>query len=143
MESRIYSSLVNYIPESCGHHQILARVRSLQDAKIFYLELMGRFKKERLFKPECKLEQTTLISDPKNAEGSSFLTPREFEVFKLMAKGLQNKQIPDRLSIADGTVHNHITNIYSKLNARNRIEAIIKGLRLEFITIDEFLGLEE
>lgn len=52
------------------------------------------------------------------------LTDRETEVLHLMAKGLTNNQIADALAIAEGTVKNHLVNIYQKLGVHSRAEAV-------------------
>ena len=53
------------------------------------------------------------------------LTRREQEVLKEISKGLNNKEIADNLFITECTVKKHISNIFQKLNFRNRQEAII------------------
>jgi len=53
------------------------------------------------------------------------LTEREMEVLQLMAKGLNNPQIGDALSIGERTVRFHVENILSKLKASNRMEAVM------------------
>lgn len=52
------------------------------------------------------------------------LSPREEEVLSLMAKGLSNEAIAETLSISEGTVKNHVSNLYSKLGVRSRAEAV-------------------
>jgi DNA-binding NarL/FixJ family response regulator len=52
------------------------------------------------------------------------LTAREREVLALVERGLSNKEIARRLSIALPTVKNHVHNILGKLEARGRCEAI-------------------
>lgn len=52
------------------------------------------------------------------------LTPREKEVLVLIARGHDNRQIVENLSLSEGTVKNHITNIYDKLGIRSRAEAV-------------------
>lgn len=54
------------------------------------------------------------------------LTKREREVVDLLARGFLYKEIADKLSISQGTVHNHIHAIYEKLHVSNRTEAINK-----------------
>jgi HD-GYP domain-containing protein (c-di-GMP phosphodiesterase class II) len=56
-------------------------------------------------------------------EGPAGLTSREVEVLQLLARGLSNKQIADRLVITAKTAGNHIEHIYSKINATNRASA--------------------
>jgi DNA-binding NarL/FixJ family response regulator len=52
------------------------------------------------------------------------LTERELEVLRLMAKGWSNQRIAEDLSISEGTVKNHVTNIYTKLGVHSRAEAV-------------------
>jgi len=58
------------------------------------------------------------------------LSLRELEVLALLAEGLSNQEIADRLTIAPGTVKNHVSNILSKLNARDRAQAVLQAKEL-------------
>jgi two-component system NarL family response regulator len=55
------------------------------------------------------------------------LTQRETEIVKRVEEGLTYKEIGERLSISTHTVHTHIKNIYEKLQAKDRNDAIIKA----------------
>ncbi|QEM11431.1 MULTISPECIES: response regulator [Mucilaginibacter] len=57
---------------------------------------------------------------------SENLTEREVEVLNHLARGLQYKEIADRLEISTGTVKKHIRNTYVKLQVQNKVEAINK-----------------
>lgn len=57
------------------------------------------------------------------------LTGRELQILKLMAEGLENHDIAQRLNIAESTVGNHISNLLSKLYAKNRTEAVAVARR--------------
>jgi DNA-binding NarL/FixJ family response regulator len=56
-------------------------------------------------------------------ERPSGLTPREVEILRLVARGLLNKQIAQRLEITPKTVGNHIEHIYMKIGVSNRAAA--------------------
>jgi DNA-binding NarL/FixJ family response regulator len=58
------------------------------------------------------------------------LSAREMEVLALLAEGLSNQEIAERLYIAPGTAKNHVSNILSKLNARDRIRAVLQAQEL-------------
>jgi DNA-binding NarL/FixJ family response regulator len=57
----------------------------------------------------------------------SELTDRETEVLALVARGLNNGHIADRLRISEKTVRNHVTNIFWKIGATSRAEAIVRA----------------
>jgi two-component system, NarL family, response regulator LiaR len=63
-----------------------------------------------------------------NPEGS-VLSPRELEVLRLIADGLGNKQIADRLEISLSTVKTHIEDILARLKVSDRTQAAVKALR--------------
>ena len=58
-------------------------------------------------------------------EAVSALTPRQQEVLSLIARGLDNEQIADRLTISSKTVRNHVTRIYRKLDVDSRAQAVV------------------
>ena len=55
------------------------------------------------------------------------LTQREIEVLRLLAGGLTNQEIAERLYVSENTVKTHLANIYGKLGARDRREAITRA----------------
>lgn len=67
--------------------------------------------------------------------GEGGLSVREIEVLRLIAAGNSNKQIADRLSIGEGTVKTHVTNILSKLSASDRTHAVTIGLKRGIIDL--------
>jgi len=68
-------------------------------------------------------------------EGVEPLTPREVDVLALMAEGLPNKAIADRLGISDQTVKFHVAAICGKLGAANRTEAVRRALHRGLIPL--------
>lgn len=63
----------------------------------------------------------------------SGITPRELEVLDLMARGLSNQEIADRLYVSLNTVKTHASNVFSKLDVQRRTQAIQKAKVLGLI----------
>ena len=65
------------------------------------------------------------------------LTDRELEVLKLVAQGLNNREIAKRLFISENTVKNHVRNILEKLQLHSRMEAVMYAVRERLIDIPD------
>jgi DNA-binding NarL/FixJ family response regulator len=76
---------------------------------------------------------SSLPPQPSRAISPSPLTERETGILRLLASGLSNREIAHALVLADGTVKNHVSNLLSKLGARDRTHAVLKGLELGWI----------
>ena len=63
------------------------------------------------------------------------LTPREVEVLSLLAEGLTNKAIAQRLAISDHTVKFHVNAILTKLDAQSRTDAVVRATRLGLLAL--------
>ncbi len=78
----------------------------------------------------CRTAGRELYQPPMASAG---LTPREREVLKLMAQGLSNAEIAQRLTIELGTVKNHVHNILTKLNVNSRRDAVAQLTQLSML----------
>jgi NarL family two-component system response regulator LiaR len=65
------------------------------------------------------------------------LTPREVQVLQLVAQGLENPEIAERLVITEATVRTHVSNITSKLHVASRTQAALYALREGIASLDE------
>lgn len=61
------------------------------------------------------------------------VTPRELEVLGLIAQGLSNREIGERIFVSENTVKTHSSRLFDKLDARNRVQAVKRGKELGLI----------
>jgi DNA-binding NarL/FixJ family response regulator len=76
-----------------------------------------------------------LRSAPAPMETVEALTAREVQVLELLAEGLPNKAIAERLGISDQTVKFHVSSISGKLGAANRTDAVRRAVRRGLVTL--------
>jgi len=92
-----------------------------------------------VFTPEIARTVVHCLSDlPRGGEEE--LTPREREIFELVAQGKTSREIARQLSLSTKTVDNCRTTILQKLHARNRVEAIAVGLQRGLLTLPSTIG---
>ena len=70
---------------------------------------------------------------PKRIVSGESLSVRETEVLALMAAGFSNGEIAAALGPSEGTIKNHVSSILLKLNVRDRVRAVLRGLELGYI----------
>jgi NarL family two-component system response regulator LiaR len=64
------------------------------------------------------------------------LSDREAQVLRLVATGMSNQDIADRLNVSEATVRTHVSNILHKLHLANRVQATLYALRERLTTLD-------
>ncbi len=69
------------------------------------------------------------------------LTERELEVLRLVALGLTNQEICDRLWLSMATVKTHVSHLLSKTGARDRVQLVLLALRAGVVSLEEVLSL--
>jgi len=85
--------------------------------------------------PGALLEESDTGSD-------GVLTVRELEILLLAARGLSNRQIANRVYLAEGTVKRHLSNTYNKMGVGSRGAAARKALAEDWITVREITERE-
>jgi len=67
----------------------------------------------------------TVPGEARRPAGFADLTERELEVFTLMGRGLSNQEIADELVLGETTVKTHVSRVFSKLELRDRVQAVV------------------
>jgi DNA-binding CsgD family transcriptional regulator len=77
-------------------------------------------------------ESAPFIRDDQKVDALG-LTPRELEILQLMADGLSNREIAERVFVSENTVKTHSSRVFDKLGARRRTQAVQLGKSLRLI----------
>ncbi len=84
------------------------------------------------------LERTSGLSrESGKVEAKGLLSQREIETLKLAARGMSNKDIANELFLSVRTVKAHLSNIFNKFGVSCRTDAIVKGLKEDYITLED------
>lgn len=110
-----------YLLKGADPQEVLSVIRAVADGQALFgpaiaARLMTYFK-ELSAKPSASQAGTPFPE----------LTDRELEVLRLIAQGLNNQEIAQKLFLSPKTVRNHITNIFSKLQVADRAQAIVRA----------------
>ena len=82
------------------------------------------------------IDEFKQMSKPEREQGPTLrLTERELEVLRLVAKGLNNREVAKQLFISENTVKNHVRNILEKLQLHSRMEAVMYAMREKLLDI--------
>jgi DNA-binding NarL/FixJ family response regulator len=113
----IRAGAIGYILKSAEQSQIVRAVQSAANG-------------EALFSPAIAKRLIRFFAGARAelpAQTFPELTDREREILSLIAQGLSNAEIADRLTLSVKTVHNHTSHIFNKLQVTDRAKAIVRA----------------
>jgi DNA-binding NarL/FixJ family response regulator len=111
-----------------------AAVEQLHRAKELLSGLKADLELRRAEKAISDLLSRQAVNRTGGREKPGGLTGREIEVLRLVAEGLSNQAIAERLFVSDHTVHRHLANILNKLDASTRAAAVAQAARRGLLT---------
>ncbi len=119
---------VGYLLKDISPTELIAAIRALKSGIVqMSPQIASKLIKQMYDQTSPKYEESR-----RQFEWFETLTGREKEIFGLIATGYDNRQISDRLSLAEQTVRNNISTIYSKLGVKDRFEIIQLANKLQY-----------
>jgi two-component system, NarL family, nitrate/nitrite response regulator NarL len=103
-----------YIPKLAGSEQLMDALRRILQGEIYLPDAM--------FIPASR--------SAANDDKASALTSRQQQILPLLAEGMPNKQIADTLGVTEGTIKQHLKDLFRRLGANNRTQAVREARRL-------------
>ena len=105
----VQAGAAGYLLKDMPLKQIVEAIRTIHSGQNYFPEEISARIANRLHRP--------------------VLTARELDVLQMVAKGKSNREIGDQLGIVEGTVKAHITNIFAKLHAVDRTQAVTNAMK--------------
>lgn len=126
IERAIDAGAVGYLVKDCSFEEVARTVREAAgDVTVLSAGLA-----------ESMLSQLDDSDGSEPAESAdSAVSPREIEVLQLIADGCSSPEVAERLFISQKTVKNHLASIYTKLDARDRTQAVLRAVRMGIIRL--------
>jgi two-component system response regulator NreC len=123
----LHAGASGYVPKRAAPDELLKAIHIVSEGNVFlYPSLASRLVQDYLRRAEAG-DQPMVQDD---------LTPRELEVLTLIAEGLTNPEIADRLVISVKTVDRHRENIMRKLNMHSRIDLVKYAIKMGLIDLE-------
>ena len=113
----IKAGAAGYVLKGVSAEELVEIVRSVHAGKTYVA-------------PSLAFARLRAMSRPRDADPLEALSTRERDVLELVARGLSNHEIAERLGLAEQTVKDYVTNVLRKLHVRTRVEAALLGARL-------------
>lgn len=129
-DSSVYEGLkagaIGYLLKDVSPEKLYEAIRSAYRGEYFLMPQITA----KVVAGLSKIPQTTKIWEDENIIP---LSQRETEIIQWVSRGLSNREIAEKLVIAEGTVKNHMRNILGKLNVKDRMQAVFKAKELGII----------
>ncbi|MFI1482408.1 response regulator [Streptomyces sp. NPDC020747] len=110
--------------------QLISAVRTVRSGDALLAPAVTRRLVERFTQRDSHDSHTTAIH-----RDLASLTPREREVLGLLARGLSNAEVADRLHLAETTVKTHVSRVLAKLQLRDRVQAVIAAYEAGLVSV--------
>ena len=126
MNDALKAGAIGYITKDCTSDEIIDIVKQAADPNTFLSPLIA----------QSMLNEAKKLDANSKREEDRIITKREEEVLQLIADGCSTPEVAAKLYISQKTVKNHLASIYEKLNARDRTQAVLIGMRMGIVSLN-------
>lgn len=133
MIEALRSEVVGYLPVNSPTSQITNAIHKIAEGRTALDRELSNETLKHVATRSLNFPTNDETSPPGKKKLDPNLSAREVEVLEMMARGLTNALIADRLHISRGTVKSHVERIIKKIGSSDRTGAVVKGLELELI----------
>lgn len=109
-----------YVLKDADSDTLIKAIRDVYNGKSYIQPCLSELLVKDFNSRDEKSKESSLIDS---------LTKREYEVLTLIAEGMNNREIAEKLFISEKTVKNHVSNIFKKINVADRVQAAIFTFR--------------
>jgi len=130
----IKAGAVGYLLKDVEPSMLIKAIRAIAEGESFIYPTLARklFSEVNRREAERRHESVDMLRRRKEER----LTYREVEVLQLVAKGLSNQEMAQRLFLSEKTVKNHLTNIFRKINVTDRTQAVLYAIKQKIVSLD-------
>jgi NarL family two-component system response regulator LiaR len=117
-----------YLLKSASGQDLIEAIRAIRAGEsVLHPSIIEKLVKHAILKSADKVEPRI----------SELLSNREIEMLRLLATGMNNKQIADKLCLSLRTIKTHMSNIFTKMNVASRSEALVEALGSGLISLED------
>lgn len=130
----VKAGAAGYLLKDIEPGMLIKAIRTVYEGESFIYPTLAR----KLFGEITRLEEerrhgpASILQQGRNER----LTLRELEVLQLIAKGLSNQEIAQKLFLSEKTVKNHLTNIFRKIDVADRTQAVLYAIKNKIVVLD-------
>lgn len=130
----IKAGAVGYLLKDVEPGMLIKAIRTVNDGESFIYPTLAKklFGEITRLEGECRQSPANFFQHGRGER----LTMRELEVLQLIAKGMSNQEIAQRLFLSEKTVKNHLTNIFRKIDVADRTQAVLYAIKHKIVMIE-------
>jgi DNA-binding NarL/FixJ family response regulator len=130
----VKAGAAGYLLKDIEPGMLIKAIRTVYEGESFIYPTLARklFGEITRLEAERRHSPASILQQGRNER----LTLRELEVLQLIAKGLSNQEIAQKLFLSEKTVKNHLTNIFRKIDVADRTQAVLYAIKNKIVVLE-------